>query len=100
MTDPTPADPPLTLTDAAAGLRDGAWTSVELTRRCLAITEALDETVGAFVTSTAESAMADAARADDELASGVDHGPLHGIPFALKDILATTDSPTTANSRV
>ena len=39
-------------------------------------------------------------RADAELASGLDRGPLHGIPLGIKDIIATVDAPTTANSRV
>ena len=49
---------------------------------------------------TAEGALADAARADEAFASRIDNGPLQGIPVAVKDILATKDAPTTANSRV
>ena len=78
---------PKTLTEAAAGLRDGTYTSVELTEHCLGVTEALDATLGAFIAVTPESAMADATRADLELSTGTDLGPLHGIPFALQDIL-------------
>jgi aspartyl-tRNA(Asn)/glutamyl-tRNA(Gln) amidotransferase subunit A len=44
--------------------------------------------------------MQAARQADDDLARGVDRGPLQGIPLAIKDILATRDAPTTANSRV
>jgi aspartyl-tRNA(Asn)/glutamyl-tRNA(Gln) amidotransferase subunit A len=52
------------------------------------------------MTLTEDAALAAAQRADDELARGVDRGPLHGIPLGLKDILATADAPTMANSRV
>jgi aspartyl-tRNA(Asn)/glutamyl-tRNA(Gln) amidotransferase subunit A len=47
---------------------------------------------------TEETALAAAGRADAERAQGVDRGPLHGVPLGVKDILATQDAPTTANS--
>lgn len=98
MGDPTAI--PTTLIEAAGAIRAGETTSVQLTEHCLDVTKALDDMVGAFVTVTGESALAAAERADAELAAGTDRGPLHGIPFALKDILATSDSPSTANSRI
>jgi len=52
------------------------------------------------MTFTEDSALAAAARADAELASGLDRGPLHGLPLGIKDLLATADAPTTASSRV
>ena len=93
-------DIPLTIKDAAAGLRSGAFTSTELTKALLAKTEALNPTLGAFITVTADSALAAAAAADAALASGKDTGPLQGIPIAVKDIIATTEAPTTANGLV
>ena len=89
-----------TILDAAADLRAGSTTSAELTEDCLALIDTLDSTVGAFVEVTADLAREAAAAADADFASGIDRGPLQGIPFGLKDILATKDAPTTANSRV
>lgn len=93
-------DLPLTIREAAAALRGGATTSVALTEGFLERTERLNPKLGAFITVTADCARADAARADEAFAKGVDAGPLQGIPVAVKDILATKDAPTTANSRV
>ncbi|KUL22696.1 hypothetical protein ADL12_41615 [Streptomyces regalis] len=54
----------------------------------------------AFIRVTEEQALTDAARADAELGSGTDLGPLHGIPYALKDIIDVAGVPTTCNSRL
>jgi aspartyl-tRNA(Asn)/glutamyl-tRNA(Gln) amidotransferase subunit A len=89
-----------TIADAAAALRAGTVTSAELTARCLELIGATNERLGAFVTVTAETAMAAADAADADFAAGVDRGPLLGIPLAVKDIIATKDAPTTANSRI
>ena len=64
-------DIPVTIKDAAAGLRSGAFTSVELTKALLDKAHALNPTLGAFITFTDETAMAAAAAADAVLA-GVD----------------------------
>lgn len=48
-----------------------------------------------FVTLTGDLAMAQAARADEETAAGKNRGPLHGIPYGLKDIIDTANIPTT-----
>jgi aspartyl-tRNA(Asn)/glutamyl-tRNA(Gln) amidotransferase subunit A len=62
--------------------------------------ERIDPAINAYITVTAERALADATRATEELAAGTDHGPLHGIPIALKDIFATADIRTTAGSKI
>ena len=90
----------MTVKDAAAALRAGETTSVELTKTMLARIAALDPTLGAFITVTPEAAMAEAEAADAMFAKGIDKGPLQGIPFAAKDIIATKTAPTTANSVV
>jgi aspartyl-tRNA(Asn)/glutamyl-tRNA(Gln) amidotransferase subunit A len=95
----SPRQLPLTIEEAQAALRAGDVTSSELTEAALARVAELDERVGAFLEVNA-AAHEQAARADAELAAGTDRGPLHGIPFGLKDILATRDQPTTANSLV
>ncbi len=51
--------------------------------------------LGALVTLTRDLAHEQAARADDELRAGHDRGPLHGIPYGAKDLLATRGIPTT-----
>src|SRR4051794_40556812 len=94
------ADLPLTVSDAAAQLRAGELSSVELTTALLARADLLDEQLGTYVTRLDEEALAAAARADADFASGIDKGPYQGIPIGIKDILATADGPTTANSLV
>ncbi len=89
-----------TIAEAGRALRSGAITSVALVQGCLERIAALDERLQAFVTVTAESALARAARADGELQSGLDRGPLHGIPIALKDLVLTRGVLTSAGSQV
>ncbi|HEY3673009.1 MAG TPA: amidase [Acidimicrobiia bacterium] len=91
---------PYDVESAAAALRDGACSSVELTEACLARADAFDEQVGTYLARFDESALAAAATADAELAAGVDRGPMQGIPIGMKDILAMSEGPTTANSLV
>jgi aspartyl-tRNA(Asn)/glutamyl-tRNA(Gln) amidotransferase subunit A len=91
---------PLTLTDAAAALRAGDLTSVELTAALLARTDELDDRLGTYLARFDDTAMAAAEAADDDLRAGRERGPLLGIPFGVKDILATTEGPTTAQSLV
>ncbi|MBA3823203.1 MAG: amidase, partial [Ktedonobacterales bacterium] len=91
---------PVTLAAAARALRTGGTTSVDLTRRFLATIAAREGTVHAFATITTERALADATRADAERRAGIDRGPLHGVPIAVKDLLMTAGIPTGAGSAV
>lgn len=90
----------ITLTGAAAALRDGSTTSVTLTRRALARADALDAQLGVYLTRFDEYALERAAAADEEFAAGIDRGPMQGIPVGIKDILAMAEGPTTAQSIV
>src|SRR5690606_18450648 len=81
------SDTPLTIADAATALRDGSLTSVELTKRSTAVADELDPRLGTYIARYDEAALEAAQRADTELASGRDRGPLHGIPVGIKDIL-------------
>lgn len=90
----------LTIVDVAAGLRVGRFSSVDLTEAALARIAEGNAALNAFITVTAELARDQAARADDELARGVDRGPLHGVPLSLKDLFDLEGVPTTAASRV
>jgi aspartyl-tRNA(Asn)/glutamyl-tRNA(Gln) amidotransferase subunit A len=92
--------PGLTIKDAAAALRDGSLTSTDLTEQILDRAVALNPALGAYVEITAEAALEQANAADASLAAGDDHGPLQGIPLAIKDIIAMKGAPTTANSHV
>ena len=81
-------------------MRAGDITAVGLTTAMIERIAADNERLGAFVTVCDETALAAAAAADADLAAGIDHGPLQGIPLAIKDIIATKDAPTTANSLI
>ena len=96
--------PPLTdmptIEAAAAALRRGDTTSVALTDACLSVIERRSQSLGAFITVTADEARNAARDADRERAAGIDRGPLHGIPISLKDLVDMAGVPTTAASRV
>ncbi|HEU4401398.1 MAG TPA: amidase [Candidatus Polarisedimenticolia bacterium] len=68
---------------------------VELTRACLRRIDVLDPELHAFVTVTRDLALEQARQAESEIARGRDRGPLHGIPFGAKDLLATRGIRTT-----
>src|SRR5205085_1134349 len=90
----------VTIREAAESLRSGHVSSVELATAALARIDRLDANLRAFITVTAEQAMAHAKRADSELAAGTDRGPLHGIPIALKDLFATRGVRTTGGTKI
>jgi aspartyl-tRNA(Asn)/glutamyl-tRNA(Gln) amidotransferase subunit A len=90
----------LSIADAGKLLRSGGLTSMALTEHALQRITALNPLLHAFVLVTPERAFADAERADHELASGNDRGPLHGIPYALKDIYETAGIRTTCHSKL
>ncbi len=89
-----------TISGVGALLRAGAITSTELTELMLARIEALDPELNAFITVTADLALDRARLADRELRRGVDRGPLHGIPVAVKDLFATAGVRTTGGSKL
>jgi aspartyl-tRNA(Asn)/glutamyl-tRNA(Gln) amidotransferase subunit A len=81
-------------------LRAGTVSAEQLARDALARIAARDSALHAFVLVTDDRALADARRADDELKSGRDRGPFHGIPYALKDIYDTAGIRTTCHSKL
>jgi aspartyl-tRNA(Asn)/glutamyl-tRNA(Gln) amidotransferase subunit A len=93
---------PLEMSVAALGraLRAGSLSPVGLAEAALQRIDALDGQVRAFVTVTRERALNDARQAERELRAGHDRGPLHGLPLALKDLVATRGIRTTAGSQV
>lgn len=76
-------------------LRRKAISSVELTRIYLDRLKKYDPALKCVITLTEELARKQARRADDELASGKDRGPLHGIPWGAKDLIAISGYKTT-----
>src|SRR5579884_2064944 len=88
----------LSLLEAAEQIRTRKLSPVELTRECLANIERLNPTLNAFITVTADLALAQAKRAEEEISAGNYRGPLHGIPIALKDNIDTAGVRTTAAS--
>lgn len=85
----------LPLSELSALLRTRAITSVELTELCLARLKKFDPLLKCVVTLTEETAHQQAKRADDELKRGIYRGPLHGIPWGAKDLIAHPAQPTT-----
>jgi len=71
-------------------IRAGAVSPVQLAETFLHRLETLGPRYNAVVTLTRERAMDQARRAERELAAGRDFGPLHGIPYGAKDLLATS----------
>jgi Asp-tRNA(Asn)/Glu-tRNA(Gln) amidotransferase A subunit family amidase len=76
-------------------LRARHITSLALTQMYLTRLKRYDPTLKFVITLTEERALKQAAQADRELASGHDRGPLHGIPWGAKDLLAVKGYPTT-----
>jgi len=89
---------PETISDLAPLLRSKAISPLELTRTCLERIDKLDPVLNAFITVTADSALAQARAAESEMARGDWRGPLHGVPIALKDLIDTAGIRTTAAS--
>ena len=79
----------------SALLRARKITSTRLTKLYLDRLERLNPTLNCAVTIMRDSAMAEAARADREIAAGRYRGPLHGLPYGVKDLFDTKGVPTT-----
>ena len=102
-----PAEPPLappttsddlafwSVSDLGRWLRQGEITSVELTTMYLERLKQYDPQLHCVVTLTEERALEKAQQADKALQAGEDYGPLHGIPWGAKDLLAVRGYPTT-----
>lgn len=90
----------LSIAEAGAQLRDGTLTARALAEDALARIAAIDPQIDSFITVTADEALAAADAADADFASGIDRGPMQGIPYALKDIYDTAGIRTTCHSRL
>jgi aspartyl-tRNA(Asn)/glutamyl-tRNA(Gln) amidotransferase subunit A len=89
----------LTLAEAADLIARGSVSPIELTEAHLERIAKLDPGLNSFITITAELALNQARAAEAELRRGIERGPLHGIPIAIKDLFETRGVRTTAGSR-
>ncbi len=101
--EPGPQDKPqgsnlsgLSLSEASRLVRSKKVSPVELTQECLRRIDRLNPKLNAFITVTADPALAQAREAEKEIQQGLWSGPLHGIPIALKDLVDTAGVRTTA----
>jgi aspartyl-tRNA(Asn)/glutamyl-tRNA(Gln) amidotransferase subunit A len=90
----------MNITQAAAKLRKREVSALELAQESLRRIREEQPRLNAFITITEEVALQQARQADDELARGIDRGPLHGIPYALKDNFETKGILTTCGSKL
>lgn len=81
-------------------IRSRQVSPLELTRVYLERIQRLNSELGAYITVMSESALAEAAEVEAEIAGGSYRGPMHGIPVAIKDIIYTAGVLTSAGSRV
>ena len=88
------------MAEASRLIRARKLSPVELTAALLARIAALDGVYHAYIAATAESALAQAKAADAEIAAGAWRGPLHGMPYALKDIFDVAGLATTCHSKL
>jgi len=90
----------MTIEQAAARLRAREVSALELAQESLRRIREEQLRLNAFITVTEDLALQRARRADEELARGIDRGPLHGIPYALKDVFDMRGVRTTCGSKV
>jgi aspartyl-tRNA(Asn)/glutamyl-tRNA(Gln) amidotransferase subunit A len=90
----------ITIADASRLIRARKLSPVELTKALLARIAALDGIYHAYIAVTAEVALAQAEAAEAEIAAGAWRGPMHGVPYALKDIFDVAGTATTCHSKL
>jgi aspartyl-tRNA(Asn)/glutamyl-tRNA(Gln) amidotransferase subunit A len=90
----------LSLTRAAALIRDRKLSPVELTDAYLDAIKRLEPKLNAFITVTADEARTAAKQATEEIAAGNNRGPLHGVPIAIKDLFDVPNVRMTAGSKI
>jgi len=88
----------LSLRQAAEQVRRKAVSPVDLTQACLRRIERVNPVLNAFITVTADAALAEARTLEAEQQKGRFRGPLHGVPIALKDNIDTAGVRTTGAS--
>jgi aspartyl-tRNA(Asn)/glutamyl-tRNA(Gln) amidotransferase subunit A len=89
-----------TITELSKQIAAKKLSPVELTKAYLERSEELNPKLAVVLTSTKEQALQRAAAAEQEIRSGKSHGPLHGIPYGVKDLLDTKGIRTTGGSSI
>ena len=92
--------PYLSIQQASEELRSGLITPTELLAETLERIDQLDSDIQAFVTVLRDQAYEEAEKAENEQRTGLFRSPLHGIPIAIKDLIAVKDVRMTAGSKV
>src|SRR6266581_5589975 len=92
--------PYLSVAEGAQLLRDRKLSPVEWTRALLDRIAAIDSHTNAFLVVTADKALAQAKTAEAEIAKGQWRGPMHGVPYAAKDIIDIEGMATTCHSKI
>ncbi len=100
MTSPSTDLAFMTIAEAARRIETKELSPVELTQALVRRAEALDPQLNAYLLPTFERALDQARTAEREITGGGYRGPMHGIPFGLKDIYATAGIRTTAHSKI
>jgi len=91
--------PALSIAGIGGRIREGSTTCVQLLRACLDQSEEWEPKVHAWVVLDKDRAIEQAQVLDDELKSGADRGPLHGIPIGIKDIIDVAGLPTACGAK-
>lgn len=89
-----------TIIEISEMFRRGELTSAAITRTMLDRIERLDPTVRSYAHVCPDRALDQAGRADQEMATGIWKGPLHGVPIAVKDLCYTRYAPTAAGTTI
>lgn len=92
--------PYLSISEAAEEIKSGLITPTELLAEILERIDARDQEIQAYTTVMREEAFKEAEMAENEQRTGLFRGPLHGIPLAIKDLIAVKDVHMTAGSKV
>jgi aspartyl-tRNA(Asn)/glutamyl-tRNA(Gln) amidotransferase subunit A len=90
----------LTISEIAPLIRKKQISPLELTRRYLDRIKTLNPVLNAYLAITEDSAVAAARKAEREITKGNYRGPLHGIPFSIKDNIAVKGVTATAGSKI
>ncbi|MBI4287864.1 MAG: Asp-tRNA(Asn)/Glu-tRNA(Gln) amidotransferase subunit GatA [Chloroflexi bacterium] len=90
----------LSIAELARQIKAGKASPVEVTQATLERIQRLDKKLNSYITVMGESALAEARRAEREIARGKHRGPLHGVPVSLKDLYNTKGVRTTAGSKI
>src|SRR5947199_9977822 len=85
----------LSVTELSKGIQSRQLSPMALTESYLERSRTIGARLNAYATLTPDLAMKQAHAAEKEIAAGKYRGPLHGIPYAAKDLLAVKDYPTT-----